>query len=97
MGRKPNYYNQITDVLKELHSLYPTFNMARHISTALDGYKDIWGVPDKALLDALQKYKLQLELYESPITEGKQLQKIIDDGMDLSDVLEESEEENDLY
>ena len=93
MGRKPNNYNEIIHVLQELHKQYPTFNMARHITTALDGYSDIWGVPDKEFLVALEKYKIQQELYESPITEGKQLQKIIDDGMNLEDVLEENEED----
>ncbi len=93
MGRKPNYYNQIVDILKELRIKYPTFNMARHIATALDGYQDIWGVPDSEFLAALQKYKIETELYESPITEGKQLDKILEDAMDLSTILDEEEED----
>lgn len=97
MGRKPNYYNQILEVLKELHITYPSFNMARHITTALDDYTDIWGVPDKEFLSALQKYKIQLELYESPLTEGKQLDRIIEDGLHLEDILDEEQNINEEF
>lgn len=94
MGRKPNYYNQVLDLLRELHTKYPSFNLCRHMATSLHGYHDIWGVPDKELLYALEKYKIQLELDETPITEGKQLKKIEEDAMHLSldDLLEESED-----
>jgi len=83
MGRKPNNYNNVIHLLQELHTLHPTYTMAMHLATALDGYHDFWGVTDKELLFALNKYKVQLEL-DSPITEDKDIEKIIKDGMNLS-------------
>jgi hypothetical protein len=95
MGRKPNNYNNVIHLLQELHTLYPSFNMCRHLSTALDGYNDTWGVSDKELLFALNKYKLQLEM-DVPHEEGEELEKIIHDGMNLkglSSLLDEEEDD----
>lgn len=92
MGRKPNTYNQILEVLRELHTLYPSFNMGRHLATALEDYQDFWGIPDTELLYALQKYKANLEFNEVPIASDNDIEKIIKDGMDLSNVVEESED-----
>lgn len=95
MGRKPNNYNHVIHLLQELHTLYPTFNMGRHLSTALSDYNDFWGISDKELLFALQKYKAKLEM-DVPYTEGEELEKILKDGMylSLSDVLGEDEDED---
>jgi hypothetical protein len=49
-------------VLESLHKAHPTYNIGRHISTALDGYDDIWGVTDKEFLFALEKYELELNM-----------------------------------
>jgi len=83
MGRKPNHYNHVIQVLQELHKLYPSYTMSMHLATALDGYRDIWGITDKELLFALEKYKAQLEM-EPPHTEGDELEGIIKEGMNLS-------------
>ncbi len=93
MGRKPNHYNHVIHTLQELHKLYPTYTMGMHLATALDGYRDIWGITDKELLFAIEKYKVQLQL-DSPHTEGEELEKIIEDGMNLSlhSVLEDEED-----
>jgi hypothetical protein len=88
--KKPNYYNQITNLLQQLHAAYPEYNMGKHLSTALDEYGDIWGVTDKELLFALEKYKTQLEM-DIPHTDDKELDQIIKEGMDLENILKEED------
>jgi hypothetical protein len=88
--KKPNYYNQITHLLQQLHAAYPGYNMGKHLSTALDEYGDIWGVTDKELLFALEKYKTQLEM-DIPHTDDKELDQIIKEGMDLENILKEED------
>ncbi len=83
MGRKPNNYNHVIQTLQDLHKLYPNYTMCMHLATALDGYRDIWGITDKELLFALDKYKAQLDM-EPPHAEGDELNKIIEEGMNLS-------------
>lgn len=94
--RKSNHYSQILQALQELHKSYPTYNMGRHLSTALDGYGDIWGMTDKEVLFALEKYKSQLDM-DVPHTDEDELAKIIKEGMDLDNILEEEEENGDNY
>lgn len=88
--RKPNYYSQIVQLLQQLHEAYPTYNMGRHIATALDGYGDVWGLTDKEILFALDKYKSELEL-DVPHTDDKELDDIIRDGMNLENILKEED------
>jgi hypothetical protein len=96
MSRKTNYYNQVLHLLQELNKVYPTYNMGRHLSTALDGYGDAWGVSDKELLFALEKYKSQLDM-DIPHTDESELEKIIKEGMDLDNILKEEEDNGDNY
>jgi len=96
MSRKTNYYNQVLHLLQELNKVYPTYNMGRHLSTALDGYGDVWGVSDKELLFALEKYKSQLDM-DIPHTDESELEKIIKEGMDLDNILKEEEDNGDNY
>lgn len=91
MIKKPNvYFNQVIDTLKQLHKTFPNYNIGRHISTSLDG-EDPWGVSDKELAHALNKYKVELELDGIHHTNEDELQKIIKDGMNLSSILEEED------
>lgn len=91
MSKKPNYYNQILSILKELHSLYPSYNMGRHLSTAFDEYGNIWNISDKEALYALEKYKAQLEM-DVPHIDEKEIDEIIKQGIDLDNILKEEEE-----
>lgn len=91
--KKSNYYNQIVSVLEDLHSLYPQYNMGRHIATALDEYGDTWGITDKELLFAFNKYKGELEL-DIPHTDDKELDEIIREGMDLENMFKEEDNDN---
>jgi hypothetical protein len=95
MGRKPNNYNQILLLLQELHQYYPSFNMGRHLATALADYPDYWGITDKELLFALTKYKAQMEYdYPTPIAEDNEVARILEEGKKLkglSSLLDEDE------
>jgi hypothetical protein len=91
--RKASYYSQILTILQQLHAAYPNYNMGRHLATALDDYGDIWGLMDKEVLFALEKYKSQLEL-DVPHTDDKELDQIIKDGMNLDDILKDQDGED---
>jgi hypothetical protein len=92
MSKKPNYYRQILQTLERLRKAHPTYNIGRHISTALDGYDDIWGVSDKEFLFALEKYELELNMDVDHIDQ-EEIDEIIKDGMNLERTLFEEEEE----
>ena len=79
-------------MLENLHKAHPTYNIGRHISTALDGYDDIWGVTDKEFLFALEKYELELNMDVDHIDQ-EEIEQIIKDGMNLERTLFEEEEE----
>jgi hypothetical protein len=79
-------------VLESLRKAHPTYNIGRHISTALDGYDDIWGVTDKEFLFALEKYELELNMDVDHIDQ-EEIEEIIKDGMNLGRTLFEEEEE----
>lgn len=85
-------YEQILSVLVELKELFPTYNIGRHLETALDGHKDIWGLTDKEMLYSLKKYKAQLTL-DIPHPDESEIDKIIKDGMNLDTILQEDEED----
>ena len=92
MSKTTNYYNKVITALQELHTLYPNYNMGRHLATALDGYGDTWGLTDKELLYALTKYKGELEM-DVPHTDDTEIDQIIKDGMNLDNLFKE--EDND--
>ena len=77
-------------MLESLHKAHPFYNMGQHISTAMDG-SDLWGVSDKEMLLALQKYEASLELDTDHNEE--EIEEIIKDGMNLERTLFEEEEE----
>jgi hypothetical protein len=91
---KPNSYEQILSVLVELKEAFPSYNMGRHLDTALNEYKDIWGMTDKEMLYALNRYKSQLTL-DVPHTDESEIDKIVRDGMNLHTILQEDEEDLD--
>jgi hypothetical protein len=77
--------------LERLHKAHPTYNIGRHISTALDGYDDVWGVTDKEFLFALEKYELELNM-DSPHIDEEEIDEIIKDGMNLERMFLDDEE-----
>jgi hypothetical protein len=92
MQKGPNYYRQIIKALERLQKAHPTYNIGRHIATALDGYTDVWGVTDKEFLFALQKYEIELNMDYSHVDE-KEIEDIIKDGMNLERMFLDEEED----
>jgi hypothetical protein len=90
---KPNDYYRVLALLQQLHISYPNYNMGRHIATALDGYGDVWGLTDKEILFALEKYKAELDM-DVPHTDESELDQIIKDGMNLENILKEQDGED---
>jgi len=90
MTKLPNYHRKIIQILNRLCKSHPTYNMGRHISTALDG-SDIWGVSDKDFLFALHKYEIEINMDIDH--DDKELEAIIKDGMNLERTLFEEEED----
>jgi hypothetical protein len=88
----PNYYRQIIKALERLQKAHPTYNIGRHIATALDGYTDVWGVTDKEFLFALQKYEIELNMDYSHVDE-EEIEDIIKDGMNLERMFLDEEED----
>jgi hypothetical protein len=91
---KPTAYEQILSVLVELKETFPSYNLGRHLDTALSDYKDIWGMTDKEMLYALSKYKSQLTM-DVPHPDESEIEKIVKDGMNLDTILQEDEEDLD--
>lgn len=92
---KPTYYKQIINVLERLYKAHPTYNMGRHISTALDE-SNLWGVSDKELLTSLKKYETSLEM-DIRHPDEEDIDKIIKDGMDLGGIFSNDVEEEEEY
>lgn len=90
MGRKPNPYNQVLDLLLKLKREYPRYSLGQHISTALEEYGDVWGMTDNEILHALQKYELELEFNIAP---EKEVEKILKEGQNLDKLFQEEEED----
>lgn len=91
---KKNHYTEVIHILQELHKAFPTYNMGRHLATALADYGDTWGLTDKELAFALSKYKAEIEM-DVPHTDESELDKIIKEGMDLDNILKEEDEDGD--
>jgi len=91
MSRPISNYKKILKVLEELHRDYPTFNLGRHIATALDDYGEFWGISDKELLFLLNKYRTALELDQLHIMDDAYVSKVIKDAENLDDILKDSD------
>lgn len=81
-------FNEIINVLKALKKKYPRQGIGRHLSIALDG-GDLWGVSDKQMLMALEKYEAEL-LYDIPHV-CDDVDRIVHDAMHLDDILEDND------
>jgi hypothetical protein len=91
---KKTHYTEIINILQELNKNFPTYNLGRHLATALDGYGDIWGITDKEFAFALSKYKTEIEM-DVPHADENELEKIIKEGMDLENILKEEDSDGD--
>lgn len=85
---KPNDYYRVLALFQQLHTSYPNYNMGRHIATALDEYGDVWGLSDREILFALEKYKAELDM-DVPHTDDSEIDQIIKKGMNLENILKD--------
>ena len=90
---RPNDYYRVLALLQQLNISYPNYNMGKHISTALAEYGDVWGLSDRELLFAFEKYKAELDM-DIPHTDESELDQIIKDGMNLENILKEEDGED---
>jgi hypothetical protein len=84
-----NYHRKIIQILERLHKAHPTYNIGKHLSTALDG-SDMWGISDKEVFVCLQKYEIELTM---DVDHEEDIEDIIEDGMNLGRTLFEEEED----
>jgi len=82
-NKTKDYHKEIIESLKELKQGYPTTPLGNHLSTALDGYGDIWGLPDKEFAFALTKYKAKLSMDVPREPSENEINKIIEDAKNL--------------
>ena len=75
-----------------LSSVSQSRSFGRHLSTALYEYNDLWGVSDKELLLALEKYEIELNI-DYPHEDEADLKKIIKGGMNLERMFLEEDED----
>jgi len=91
MSRKQSDFSKLISLLTELHKAYPHYGMGRHLSTALADYGDIWGMTDRELAFAIEKYKLQLETDIVPHANDSEIDEIIRQGLNLDTILKEED------
>jgi len=84
-------YQQALKILDDLQKAFPTYNLGRHLSTALYEYKDIWGMTDREMVYALSKYKAEL-MQDVPHLDDTEIDKIIREGMNLDTILDDDED-----
>lgn len=82
------YYEKAIAILVHLKEAHPKCTMARHLATALED--NFWGMTDKELHNALERYKNKLSLDTDHSEE--ELEMIIKQGMNLHSILEEEED-----
>lgn len=91
MKHKVDYTKSITTLLTGLKRKFPHTELSVHLSGALDEYDGkFWGLSDKELFNALDKYAEGRAIEDSP----EELEKIFQDAMNLNN---ESYNEEDEY
>lgn len=92
MGKKQrDAYSQVINILQRLKISYPVYSLGQHLSTALSDYGDLWGITDKEIVFALEKYEMELEMNIVPQAD---VDKIIKDAQNLESLFKEEEDES---
>ena len=86
---KMSQYNKCLQILQQLKINFPKYSLGQHLSTALDEYKNLWGVSDKDLLASLIEYQNQLQT--DVLHDDDELDEIIKGGMDLENLFKPEE------
>lgn len=90
MGKKVTDYSQVIKLLTGLKKEYPSYSIGQHLAIALGDYKDLWGVTDKEVVFALEKYKTELEFN---VVSDQDVDKIVKDAQDLTKLFQDEEED----
>jgi hypothetical protein len=85
-----NHYKKCISLLQNLNKKYPRQALGQHLSLALSEYGDLWGLSDKEMLFALEKYQTEKEL---DFSEDMDINKIIFEGEHLFDEINEDTED----
>lgn len=88
---KNTHQTTVFNILKTLKKNYPTLPLSRHIVDATSDYNNLWGLSDKELSYALEKYEKELSINQPPSEE--EINTIIQEGMDLEHIFDEEEED----
>lgn len=94
MAKKPSPYNQALHILQELKHSHPNYRLSQHIDTAFSDYTSLWGTSDEEVLFALEKYRTELEYN---IASEKEVDKIIEEGKNLTLLFDQDEGEEEDY
>jgi hypothetical protein len=89
-----NYYGECLSLLSKLHQEHPSFSLGRHLSTALSEYGDVWGLSNKEILYALEKYQAEIDMENSSSTHDEYVDKVVREGMNLDTILDEEEDDD---
>lgn len=84
-----DFYNKSLKLLHNLHSSHPTLNLGRHLAAVFYEYGDLWGVSDKELHFAIEKYATELEM---DIPHSDDVDEIVKEGIDLGNILKEDDD-----
>jgi hypothetical protein len=100
MSKKLNQLNQFITLLQELNKQFPAQPISNHLATAFSDYgkiQDLWGLSNKELVFALEKYQANMEIENFIPTHDSELEKIIEEGknIDKINLYNDNEEEDD--
>lgn len=90
MKSKKDMYAQALHILQVLRVEHPSYSLGQHLATALSDYGDIWGLTDKEIVFALEKYRTELDLN---IVSDAEVARIVKDAENLDTLFQEEEDE----
>lgn len=96
---RTNHKKRFLNTLSKLMEDYPTQTIGAHLSFIFDGYprlEDVEGLPDKEILYLTEKYKCEKDLDFCPIHEDSEIDKIVNEGLDLDHILDEEEDSEEI-
>lgn len=103
MSKKPTQFNKFINLLQILQKQFPAQPVSNHIASALADYgsiQDIWGLSDKELVFALERYQSNLEIENFIPTHDSELERIIEEGKNIDKINlydTEDEEEDEVW
>ena len=81
-------FNNLIQILKDLHKSNPDIDLCRHIADATAEYPNIWSITNKEFLHLLEKYKFELE---NNIVTETDIARIYKEGNNVEHILEDED------